>query len=123
MPAPIVVAALKYLAGKQLEKAGLPSGLVDPKGYVIGKIAEGVDEQTGMPAGSASAMIDPVGTAKREAKKYVVQKVMDKVTESMADEPPEAEEPVAKARGGLIKTASRRGDGIAQRGKTKGRMR
>jgi hypothetical protein len=32
------------------------------------------------------------------------------------------DEPVAKAKGGMVSSASSRADGIAQRGKTKGRM-
>jgi hypothetical protein len=32
------------------------------------------------------------------------------------------DEPVSKAKGGMVSSASSRADGIAQRGKTKGRM-
>ena len=32
------------------------------------------------------------------------------------------DEPVSKAKGGIVSSASSRADGIAQRGKTKGRM-
>lgn len=41
-----------------------------------------------------------------------------KTTEELAKKP----EPVKKARGGKISSASSRADGIAQRGKTRGRM-
>lgn len=50
-------------------------------------------------------------------------------TESPKEEPPKEEkkeevkpEPEKKRSGGVVKSASRRADGIAQRGKTKGRM-
>jgi hypothetical protein len=123
----------KYLIGKGLESAGLPSGLVNPKGYLIGQLASGIDSKLGITPGTTSAVIDPKGAIKDAAGKYIKGKVQeaynaDDSPMSAADAGggmPAMEYEGNYKRGGKVKskssTTSRRGDGIAQRGKTRGR--
>jgi hypothetical protein len=75
----------------------------------------------------------------RKAKNYVVDKIkgmdqrtLQEVTTDKMDQrsledvfkgkPPVYKEPVKKAKGGKISSASKRGDGCAIKGKTRGRM-
>jgi hypothetical protein len=46
----------------------------------------------------------------------------DYIRDKLGMKPAEAPSPVKKAKGGKISSASKRADGIAQRGKTRGRM-
>lgn len=48
--------------------------------------------------------------------------VEDYIREKLGMKPAEAPSPVKKAKGGKVSSASKRADGIAQRGKTRGRM-
>ena len=49
-------------------------------------------------------------------------KAEDYIREKLGMKPAEAPSPVKKAKGGKVSSASKRADGCAQRGKTKGRM-
>jgi hypothetical protein len=140
MVAPLVAAGLKYALGKGLESAGLPAGLVNPKGFVLDKVRSGVDSALGVTPGTTSMITDPKSAIKDAAGKFIKGKVQE------AYNPDDASMTAVDAgggisameyegnykRGGKVKskptfkqpktnTASRRGDGIAQRGKTKGR--
>ena len=46
----------------------------------------------------------------------------DYIRDKLGMKPAEAPSPVKKAKGGKVTSASKRADGIAQRGKTRGRM-
>jgi len=137
MAFPLAAAGLKYLAGKGLEAAGLPSGLTNPVGYAMGQLGNAVGQATGVPS---QLITDPKGFVK------------DKALEAMRNAPnvPGGGEEGGRGegssvgqdfnlrrrsfddedgfkRGGKVKSkpkvssASKRADGIAQRGKTKGR--
>ena len=168
MPIPLLALAGKYALGKGLEAAGLPSGLANPKGYVMGQLKSGVDSALGVTPGTTNFVTDPkgaiTGMAKDAAKDALKDMFTDKPGQSSApaaplpSEPEDDYDPDASSmdamsggtpdmpttdwaanykRGGKVKArsskmskpapktsmASRRGDGIAQRGKTKGRMR
>ena len=137
MAGPLIAAGLKYLAGKGLEAAGLPSGLTNPVGYATGQIGNAIGQATGIPS---QLITDPKGFVK------------DKFIEAARNAPSVSgggeaggrgqgasvqqgfelrrrafdQDEVFK-RGGKVKSkpkvssASKRADGIAQRGKTKGR--
>ena len=137
MPVPIVAAGLKYLAGKGLEAAGLPSGLTNPIGYATGQIGNAIGQATGVPS---QLITDPKGFVKDkliEAARHApsvsgggeeggrgegasVGQDFNLRRRSFDDED-------GFKRGGKVKSkpkvssASKRADGIAQRGKTKGR--
>jgi hypothetical protein len=144
MVAPLVAAGLKYGAGKLLERAGLPAGLVNPKGFMLGQLKSGVDSALGVAPGTTNMVTNPKGALLDAGKSYLKGKVQEAYNaddSSMdavgVDSQPQQEDLSASAfkRGGKVKSkssyqstskmssASRRGDGIAQRGKTKGRMR
>jgi hypothetical protein len=150
MVAPLVAAGLKYGAGKLLESQGLPSGLVNPKGFVIGQIKSGIDNALGVRPGTTNMITDPKGALIDAGKSYLKDKAKEAFLQNSAPAAPagggspaemgeeESEEDISASafrRGGKVKSkssyksiskvssASRRGDGIAQRGKTKGRMR
>ena len=55
--------------------------------------------------------------AENRAPMESVKRMYDKLRGAMG-----AEKPVKKAKGGTVSSASKRADGIAQRGKTRGRM-
>jgi hypothetical protein len=131
MVAPLVAAGLKYALGKGLENAGLPAGLVNPKGFVLDKVKSGVDSALGVMPGTTNAITDPKGAIKDAAGKFIKGKVQEAYS---ADDSPMSAADAGSGmaameyegnykRGGKVKTksASSRGDGIAQRGKTKGR--
>ena len=134
MVAPLVAAALKYGAGKVLENQGLPSGLVDPKGFILDKVKSAADRALDLPEGTTSVIADPKGALIGAAKDYAKNEVMDAIrgggAKAITDEETTSGS-AAYRRGGKVKStakstpkvssASRRGDGIAQRGKTKGR--
>jgi hypothetical protein len=137
MVAPIVAAGLRYALGQGLENAGLPSGLANPKGYITGQIAQGVDKALGVTPGLTGAIVNPKGTAAG-----AIRDMAKDALTGGGENPsmPESRERDSEyyggglKRGGKVKkmasggmtskvsSASRRGDGIAQRGKTKGRM-
>lgn len=130
MVAPLVAAALKYGAGKVLENQGLPSGLVDPKGFILDKVKSAADTALDLPSGTTSAVIDPKSALVGAAKEYAKNELMDAVRGGGSKVNTDEETTSGSAaykRGGKVKTAaksnsaSRRGDGIAQRGKTRGR--
>jgi hypothetical protein len=134
MVAPIVAAALKYGAGKLLENQGLPSGLVDPKGFILDKVKGAADTALDLPSGTTSAVTNPKAALVGAAKEYAKNELMDAVRGGGSKVNTDEETTSGSAaykRGGKVKTtakstpnvssASRRGDGIAQRGKTKGR--
>ena len=147
MVAPLVAAGIKYGVGKLLESQGLPSGLVNPKGYVLGQLKSGVDSALGVTPGTTNMITNPKGALIDAGKSYLKNKVQEASNTGAANaagpagpsgsDDIEEEDISASAfkRGGKVKskssyqstskmsTASRRGDGIAQRGKTKGRMR
>ena len=128
MVAPLVAAALKYGAGKLLENQGLPSGLVDPKGFILDKVKSAADSAFDLPSGTTSVVTDPKAALVGAAKEYAKNELMDAVrgggSKVNTDEETTSGSSAYK-RGGKVaskaSSASRRGDGIAQRGKTKGR--
>jgi len=112
MPIPAVLAGLakSYLADKAMEKFNVPQDIrtvVDiarnPKGYVRDKIKDAIKEKIGM--GNERGSSAPLDEG------------------SFPDDYPEDDRNAYK-KGGKVKRslASKRGDGIAKRGKTKGRM-
>ena len=169
MPIPLLALAGKYALGKGLESAGLPAGLANPKGYVMGQLKSGVDSALGVMPGTTNFVTDPKGAITGMAKDAAKDAFKDMFTDSPGQAAPAAPAPSssepedddydsdssgmdggfggmpempnsgyqAYKRGGKVKAksskmlkpapktsmASRRGDGIAQRGKTKGRMR
>ena len=164
MPIPLLALAGKYALGKGLESAGLPSGLANPKGYVLGQLKGGVDSALGVMPGTTNFVTDPKGAIGGMAKDAAKDALKDMFTEKPGKSAPEASARDSEddydfddsgmdggfgdmpdmpsfgnqeyKRGGKVKaksskmskpapktsTASRRGDGIAQRGKTRGRM-
>jgi hypothetical protein len=81
-----------------------------------------------MPAPQTDAELDEISPAARKAmEEQEAQRKLDAEQErrqkGMEDESKGKKPTVKKAKGGSVKSsASKRGDGIAQRGKTKGRM-
>jgi hypothetical protein len=143
MPAPLVAAGLKYGLGRLLESQGLPSGLVNPKGFMLDQLKSGVDSALGVTPGTTNMITNPKGALLDAGKSYLKNKVQDaynaddssmNAADSGAPDMQEDISATAFKRGGKVKskssyqstskmsTASRRGDGIAQRGKTRGRM-
>jgi len=143
MPAPLVAAGLKYGLGKLLESQGVPSGLVNPKGYMLGQLKSGVDSALGVTPGTTNMVTNPKGALLDAGKSYLKNKVQDAynaddssmtATDSGSPDMQQDISATAYKRGGKVKSkslyqsnpkmssASRRGDGIAQRGKTRGRM-
>jgi hypothetical protein len=113
MPIPAVLAGLAkgYIADQAMNKLGVPQdaqtairALSNPKGYVRDKIAEAVKEKVG------------VGGKSKESEQPLDE-------DSFPDEYTSGEGEAFK-KGGKVKrsSASKRGDGIAQRGKTRGRF-
>ena len=144
MVAPLVAAGIKYGVGKLLESQGLPSGLVNPKGYVLGQLKSGVDSALGVTPGTTNMITNTKGALIDAGKSYLKNKVQEASNTGAANatgpagpsgsDDIEEEDISASAfkRGGKVKSkpsfkpvksssASRRGDGIAQRGKTKGK--
>ena len=134
----IVKKGVEYLADKAGIKIPEPvKWALDPVGSVVGALAPKVNEVLGVAPGSAEAALNPKGFAKNLAKEVGKDYLKDK------EEIPEEDRSFTSTggnklqeldameyegdykRGGKVKatTASRRGDGIAQRGKTRGRMR
>ena len=132
----IVKKGVEYLADKAGIKIPEPvKWALDPVGSVVGALAPKVNEVLGVAPGSAEAALNPKGFAKNLAKEVGKDYLKDK------EEIPEEDRSFTSTggnklqeldameyegdykRGGKVKatTASRRGDGIAQRGKTKGR--
>ena len=111
MPLPAVAAGLLkgYIADQAMNKLGVPQdvqtgirALSDPKGFIKDKIKEAVKEKMGAGKGENTAPLDE---------------------DSFPDEYPSGDAENYR-KGGKVKrsSASKRGDGIAQRGKTRGRM-
>ncbi len=116
--------------------------LADPIGSAIDYFGPKVNEALGAAPGTAEAVINPKGFAKNLAKEIGRDYISDRgeipvedrsfssndIKSAMSDTYAD-EDLNAYKRGGKVKsaakskmnTASRRGDGIAQRGKTKGR--
>ena len=116
--------------------------LADPIGSAIEYFGPKVNEALGAAPGTAEAVINPKGFAKNLAKEVGRDYISDRGeipvedrsfssndTKSAMSDTYADEDLNAYKRGGKVKsaakskanTASRRGDGIAQRGKTKGR--
>ena len=134
MVAPLVAAALRYGAGKILENQGLPSGLVDPKGFILDKVKSAADTALDLPEGTTSVVTNPKAALVGAAKDYAKNELRDALSGGGSKVNTDEETTAGSAafrRGGKVKTtakstsmvssASRRGDGIAQRCKTKGR--
>ena len=142
----LVKKSAEYLADKAGVKIPEPvKWALDPVGSVVGALAPKVNEALGVAPGSAEAALDPKGFAKNLAKEVGKDYLKDKEEIPVEDRSPESlnrdfsgfessgggrsgfdemgQSTMAMKRGGKVKasTASRRGDGIAQRGKTKGR--
>ena len=138
----LVKKGAEYLADKAGLKIPEPiKAALDPVGYAVSALAPKLNEAAGAAPGTAEAVADPKGFAKNLAKEVV----KDYLTErnEIPEEDRSFKSSDAKAeldsyansdlnafkRGGKVKStakskvnsASRRGDGIAQRGKTKGR--
>jgi len=134
MVAPLIAAGLKYGAGRLLENVGLPSGITNAKGYLMGQLQGVVDRTAGVAPGTTSLISDPKSALTNAAKNYAKDLAVDsfknrsgnqenaiQATPSSGREMDTADYGGGLKRGGKVKSASRRGDGIAQRGKTKGR--
>jgi hypothetical protein len=142
MVAPLVAAGIRYFAGDAMDRMGANKdlkGLVTagPQGFLIGKIKSALDEAAGVTPGTTNLVTNPKGALMDAGRNYVKDKVRD--IYDAEDSPMTAvggtEAPSMSVaeneykRGGKVKnksfkqsnSASRRGDGIAQRGKTKGR--
>ena len=142
MVAPLVAAGIRYFAGDAMDRMGANKdlkGLVTagPQGFLIGKIKSAIDEAAGVTPGTTNLVTNPKGALMDAGRNYVKDKVRDiydaedsPMTAVGSSEGPNmsfAENEYK--RGGKVKSksfkqsssASRRGDGIAQRGKTKGR--
>ena len=135
--------AITFLA----DKAGvaLPEPVkwaLDPVGSLVGAVAPKINEAFGAAPGSAEAALDPKGFVKNLAKEVGKDYLSDRgeIPEEDRSFPSTGYDKVALntyadddlnafKRGGKVKStakskassASRRGDGIAQRGKTRGR--
>ena len=113
MPLPAVAAGLLkgYVADQAMNKLGVPQdvqtgirALSNPKGFIKDKIKEAVKEKVGIGGKETEQPLD---------------------ADSFPDEYPSGDGTSENyKRGGKVKrsSASKRGDGIAQRGKTRGRM-
>jgi len=145
MVAPLIAAGLKYLAGEAMDKMGANKdlkGLVTsgPQGFLIGKLKGAMDEAAGVTPGTTNLVTNPKGALMDAGRTYVKDKVRDiydaedspMTAVGGGDSPamPSMEYEGDYKRGGKVKaklpfkqasSASRRADGIAQRGKTKGR--
>jgi hypothetical protein len=147
MPAPLVAAGLKYLAGQAMDKMGAPKELTSfiggPKNFMLDKLKGAVDTSLGVTPGTTNMVTNPKGALMDTAKNYVKDKVREAydaddssmtATDSGSPDMQQDISATAYKRGGKVKSkssyqstskmssASRRGDGIAQRGKTKGRL-
>ena len=111
MPLPAVAAGLLkgYVADQAMNKLGVPQDiqtgirvLSNPKGFMKDKIKEAVKEKVGIGGKESEQPLD---------------------ADSFPDEYPSGDAENYR-KGGKVKrsSASKRGDGIAQRGKTRGRM-
>jgi hypothetical protein len=144
---PLPAFAAKYLIGEAMDRMGankdLKGFVTGPKGYLLDKMKGAADEAAGVMPGTTNAIMNPKAAAMDAAKDYAT----NKVRESFSDRSPSPDyTPFENSgdydgmsfgegeykRGGKVKSkaafkqpksssASRRGDGIAQRGKTKGR--
>ena len=143
----VVKKGLEYLA----DKAGvsIPEPVkwaLDPVGSIVGAVAPKVNESLGVAPGTAEAALDPKGFAKNLAKEVGRDYLSDRGEIPIEDRSFASNDTKAALsdtyanndldafkRGGRVRakpkasapkvsTPSRRGDGIAQRGKTRGRM-
>ena len=142
MVAPLVAAGRRYFAGDAMDRMGANKdlkGLVTagPQGFLIGKIKSAIDEAAGVTPGTTNLVTNPKGALMDAGRNYVKDKVRDiyDAEDSPMTAVGSSEGPSMSfaeneyKRGGKVKnksfkqsnSASRRGDGIAQRGKTKGR--
>jgi hypothetical protein len=145
MAAPLAVMAGKYLLGEAMDRMGANKdlkGLVTagPQGFLLGKLKGAVDDATGVMPGTTNLLTNPKGALLDAGRNYVKDKVQeaynaDDSPMSAVDSYDSPEMTFGEGeykRGGKVKSkstfkpqkassASRRGDGIAQRGKTKGR--
>ena len=132
----IVKKGVEYLADKAGIKIPEPvKWALDPVGSVVGALAPKVNEVLGVAPGSAEAALNPKGFVKNLAKEVGKDYLKDREEIPVEDrsftstggnklqELDAMEYEGDYKRGGKVKasTASRRGDGIAQRGKTRGR--
>ena len=143
----VVKKGLEYLADKAGVQIPTPvKWALDPVGSVVSAVAPKVNEALGAAPGTAEAALDPKGFAKNLAKEVGRDYLMDKgeipvedrsfssndVKSAMSDTYANNDidafkrggrvRPKPKASAPKVSTPSRRGDGIAQRGKTRGRM-
>ena len=152
MAAFIPALAGKFLMGEAMDRMGVNKDLkgfvMGPKGFMIDKLKGAVDSATGVTPGTTNLLTNPKGAILDTAKDYV----KDKVKDSFSSPTPPAAQPDLipfesngdydmtnmeyegdYKRGGKVKrkpafkqskssSTSRRGDGIAQRGKTRGKM-
>jgi hypothetical protein len=146
---PLPALAAKFLIGEAMDRMGANKdlkGLVTgPKGFLLDKLKGAADEAAGVAPGTTNLLTNPKGAAIDAVKDYAT----NKVRESFTDRSPAYDSTPFSGnqeysdldvsfgegeykRGGKVKrkptfkqtkasSASRRGDGIAQRGKTKGR--
>ena len=138
----LVKKGAEYLADKAGFKIPEPVKVaLDPVGYAVSALAPKLNEAAGVAPGTAEAMADPKKFAKNLAKEVAKDYLSErseipeedrsfKSSDAKAELDSYADNDVdAFKRGGKVKStakskvnsASRRGDGIAQRGKTKGR--
>jgi hypothetical protein len=89
-------------------------------------IREKIKEQSSLPlGGKASKMGEGLYSRNRKAAEEAydaLQNLREEEAEMLEDRAKKNMDVEQKASGGMVGSASRRGDGIAQRGKTRGRM-
>lgn len=138
--------AAKFLLGEAMDRMGANKDLkglvMGPKAFMVDKLKGAVDEAAGVAPGTTNLITNPKGALLDSAKSYAKDKFDDVMGnrpepqdytsfESSGDYGMSFGEGEYK-RGGKVKrkpafkqpkasSASRRGDGIAQRGKTRGR--
>ena len=139
----LVKKGAEYLADKAGVKIPEPvKWALDPVGSAVSALAPKVNEALGVAPGSAEAALDPKGFAKNLAKEVGRDYLSDRSEIPVEDRSFSSNNAKSEMsntysdndidaykRGGKVKSAakskvssaSRRGDGIAQRGKTKGR--
>ena len=141
---------VKMAIAEGLDRAGAPKELKalagGPKNFLLDKFKNGVDQAAGVPAGTTNLITNPKGALIGAAKDYAKQEALNTIRGVNRDDggdnavdyqPMQFDEPDMASmewegdykRGGKVKAkssfkpskASSRGDGIAKRGKTRGR--
>ena len=142
--------AAKFLLGEAMDRMGANKDLkglvMGPKAFMVDKLKGAVDQAAGVAPGTTDLITNPKGAVLGAAKSYTQDYAKEKFDDVMGNRPEPQDYTSFESgddsgwsfgegeykRGGKVKrkpafkqpkasSASRRGDGIAQRGKTKGR--